>query len=342
MGLTVRFSSNTLINVMITIANSVATKLTVAFVATAMMFSLAAPAQAQTVQEQIDALMATITALQAQLGVEGGATGSSSDVCPYQWTRSLNMGDTGEEVMKLQQFLNAEAATRVAASGAGSVGAETSYYGPATGAAVAKFQEMHRAAVLSPLDLVNSTTFFGNSTRAQANALCVAAAVETEEGEEGEEAEDDSATLGGSEGSIDAVTSVSPDESKLDEGQVGGVLAFEVEIEGDVEIDRVDVYLEDDGSASNDPEDYFVEASLWVDGDKVATIDVDDFDEDDYDVVTTDSTDEQRLRFSGLGLVFGDNDEPEFMVAFEIVGNLDSADLLVMWDVEVDSIRFVD
>jgi len=30
------------------------------------------------------------------------------------------------------------------------------------------------------------------------------------------------------------------------------------------------------------------------------------------------------------------------MVAFEIVGNLDSADLLVMWDVEVDSIRFVD
>jgi peptidoglycan hydrolase-like protein with peptidoglycan-binding domain len=347
MGLTVRFISNTLINVMITIANSVATKLTVAFVATAMMFSLVAPAQAQTAEElqaQIDTLMATITALQAQLGVEGGGSTSSSDVCPYTWTRSLNMGDTGADVMKLQQFLNAEAATRVAVSGAGSVGAETSYYGPATGAAVAKFQEMHRAAVLSPLDLVNSTTFFGNSTRAQANALCVAGTVaETEEGEEGE-AEEGSVTLGNAGGSIDSISEVSAEESNLDEGQTGGVLAFEVEIEGDVEIDRIDVYLEEDasGAESNDPEDYFVEATLMVDGEEVATIDVSDFDEDDYTVVAVGGGDEQRLRFSSLGLVFENNDKPEFEVSFEVVSNIDTADLGVNWTAQLDNIRFVD
>ena len=146
---------------MTTIANSVASKLAVAFVATAMMFSLVAPAQAQTAEElqaQIDTLMATINSLQAELGVTGGdVMTSSASVCPYTWTRSLNMGDTGADVMALQQFLNADAATQVAATGAGSAGNETEYYGPATGAAVAKFQEMYRAEILSPLGLVNKT-----------------------------------------------------------------------------------------------------------------------------------------------------------------------------------------
>jgi len=94
------------------------------------------------------------------------------------------------------------------------------------------------------------------------------------------------------------------------------------------------------GGVSNDADDYFVEASLWVDGDKVATIDVDDFAQNDYSVI---GTDDYRLRFSGLDLVFANNDEPEFQVAFEVVNNLDSADLAgADWDIVVEGIRYVD
>lgn len=328
-----------------TIANSVVAKASVAFVALAMMFTLVAPAQAQTVEElqaEIAALMAQINGLQADMGGDM----SSSSVCPYTWTRSLNMGDTGMDVMKLQQFLNADPATQVAVSGAGAPGAETEYYGPATGAAVAKFQEMYRAEILSPLGLVNSTTFFGPSTMAQANAVCVASDdgdddMGGDDSDDSDDSSDDSDSLGNDEGSIESVSSASADESTLEEGQTGGVLAFEVEIEGDVEINRVDVYAAEDGAASEDAEDYFVEASLWVDGDKVATLDVDDFHQDDHNVLGL-AGDDYRLRFSSLDLVFSDGDEPEFQVAFEVVNNLDSADLATDWDVEVDSIRYVD
>lgn len=334
------------IKIVMTIANSFAAKFTVAFVAIAMMFSVVAPAQAMTDAERdaaIDALMAEINALKA----EGGETmTSSSDVCPYTWTRSLNMGATGSDVMKLQAFLNADAATAVAVSGAGSAGMETEYYGPATGAAVMKFQEMYRSDILAPLNLVNATTYFGPSTMAKANALCVSAPEVEEEGEEGEEEEETgSESLGNDEGSI-TVTGASSDESNLEEGMEGGILGFDVEIEGDVEINRVDVYAEvvDSTTASDNADDYFTEASLWVDGDKVATIDVDDFDTDNYTVVANGATtdEEYRLRFSGLDLVFADGDEPEFQVAFEVVNSLDSADLAADWNVELDSIRFVD
>ncbi len=335
-----------------TIANNVAAKLSVAFVAIAMMLSLVAPAQAQTAEElqaQIADLMATINALQSQVGA--GDSMSSSDVCPYTWTRSLNMGDTGMDVMKLQQFLNADVATQVAAAGsAGSAGMETQYYGPATGAAVAKFQEMYRADILSPLGLVNSTTFFGPSTMAKANALCVSAPVDNggDDGDDGDNGDnsDDSNELGNDEGDIESVSEVSADESSLEEGEEGGILAFEVEIEGDVEINRIDIFAEETGGANDDDaDDYFVEASLWVDGDKVATLDVDDFDDDDapYEITSGGNAYDYRMRFSGLDLVFEDGDEPEFQLAFEVVSRLDSDSINNgVWTAELDSIRFVD
>ena len=127
-----------------TIETAVA-KFAVAFVAVAMIFSAYAPAaQAQTtedLQQMINDLLAQVSSLQGELG---GDSMSSSDVCPYTWTRSLSTGDTGMDVMKLQQFLNADAGTMVSAAGAGSAGMETDYYGPATGAAVAKFQSKYR------------------------------------------------------------------------------------------------------------------------------------------------------------------------------------------------------
>lgn len=53
--------------------------------------------------------------------------------------RDLTQGVTGEDVRSLQKLLNAKGYL-VAASGSGSVGNETTYFGPATKAAVIKFQ----------------------------------------------------------------------------------------------------------------------------------------------------------------------------------------------------------
>lgn len=56
------------------------------------------------------------------------------------WSRSLKVGSRGADVMDLQKFLNMCADTKVASSGAGSPGMETTYFGPATKSAVIRWQ----------------------------------------------------------------------------------------------------------------------------------------------------------------------------------------------------------
>lgn len=148
------------ITVMNIIAHNVVAKLTVAFVTVAMLLALAPSAKAATaeeMQQMINDLLAQVAALQ---GGMGGST-SGAAMCPYTWTRTLTSGATGMDVMKLQQFLNSDADTRVSASGVGSAGMETEYYGPATAAAVSKFQTKYRSDILSPAGLVNPTGTFG-------------------------------------------------------------------------------------------------------------------------------------------------------------------------------------
>ena len=54
--------------------------------------------------------------------------------------RTLALGSAGEDVRTLQRLLNSDSATRIAASGAGSPGAETSRFGALTVSAVQRFQ----------------------------------------------------------------------------------------------------------------------------------------------------------------------------------------------------------
>lgn len=89
----------------------------------------------------------------------------------YSFTRNYTIGGSGEEVKEIQKFLNKNFATRVAASGTGSPGYETSYFGPATKAAVIKFQNMYASEVLTPAGLASGTGYWGALTRAKANAL---------------------------------------------------------------------------------------------------------------------------------------------------------------------------
>ena len=140
------------------------------FVATSFVVtSVSAQSSTASLEKQIADLQAQIRALTSrQVTTTSGGSGS----CSTQWTRNLSIGSTGSDVRALQVFLNKDSGTRVADSGAGSPGNETSFYGPATGRAVTKFQEKYAANILTPLGLTSGTGGFYNSTRVHANSLC--------------------------------------------------------------------------------------------------------------------------------------------------------------------------
>jgi len=241
-----------------TIAKDFAQKASIAFVALAMIFSLVAPgafAQAQTaeeLQQMINQLMQQIAALQAGSTT---TTGGSATSTGFVWTRDLKTGATGADVKELQKFLNSDPDTRVSATGAGSVGMETDYFGPATAAAVSKFQVKYRSEILSPSGLVNPTGFFGPSTRAKANALNTVVVVppvdtgtstgtSTDSEKNDDDDDKDDTALKGGEADVKSVDIYSEDDASAD-ARNQEVASFELDLgrnSGDVRVTRVDVH----------------------------------------------------------------------------------------------------
>ena len=262
------------------------------------------------------------------------------------------MGSEGADVMKLQQFLNDTPDLRVAPAGSpGSAGMETMYYGPATAAAVSKMQVMFRAEVLTPNGLVNPTGYFGPSSRAKANGLCIADAVVTptpDTDEDGMEDEDEdgndnaSMTLQG-EGTL-TTFEIDDEESEVSEGEEDvPVMRLTMEAEnGDIEVSRLAFELTADNNVQNqedEPWDAFEEVSLWIDGDKIASFDASD--EDEY---LNDDAGTESFRFSNLDLILEEDEEVEVLVAVSVMNSVDGADVTdaAKWKIEPISVRYFD
>lgn len=88
--------------------------------------------------------------------------------CSYMFNTNMRLGSRGTDVMNLQKVLNMYPQTQVATSGAGSPGMETSTFGPATRAAVNKFQALH----LVELGISAPTGNVFAGTRGLLNQVC--------------------------------------------------------------------------------------------------------------------------------------------------------------------------
>ncbi|MGC9968873.1 MAG: putative Ig domain-containing protein [Minisyncoccia bacterium] len=94
--------------------------------------------------------------------------------CSPNFTKNLSLGMNDSQVKYLQQVLNYSNLTQVAASGIGSPGNESTYFGFATKKAVIIFQNIFADEILKPIGLTSGNGYVGASTRAQLNTLCSA------------------------------------------------------------------------------------------------------------------------------------------------------------------------
>jgi hypothetical protein len=107
-------------------------------------------------------------------GMMAGAVSASAALnlptqnCSYSFSTNMKLGSRGVDVMNLQKVLNMYPQTQVSASGAGSPGMETTYFGAATRAAANKFQALH----LVELGITAPTGNVFAGTRGLLNMVC--------------------------------------------------------------------------------------------------------------------------------------------------------------------------
>lgn len=266
-----------------------------------------APAKAQT----LDALQAQVAALLAQIAALQGGSSSS---CAYTFTTDLTIGSTGEAVRQLQMFLNSKGYT-VAASGAGSAGMESTYFGVLSQSALAKYQA---ANAISP-----AAGYFGPITRAKVNAECTTGGGSTPGTGTG-------TTLNGGEARLSSFKFIQ-EEDEIGEGEElqVGTIEFDVK-DGDVRVERVELSFNDAASSSQPWR--FVESITVGNG----TVDADS--RNDWDKVGNDYS----IVVTGVNTIVKAGNKADIAVEIEALSTI--RDLGVTFDIVVtdDGVRAID
>lgn len=312
-----------------TIAKDFASKLSVAFVAAAMLFSFAAPTNAQTtedLQQMINDLLAQIAQLEGSTSGSGDMMGACASI-----PAPLTIGSQGADVTALQNVLISNGYSIPAGA--------TGYFGMQTQSALAAWQA---DSSISP-----AVGYYGPISKAALDASCTADDDMMDEDDDMMDDDDDMMMDLQGEGTLDDTETDLDDASDSDimegedEAEIGTLtLAAE---DGDILVERLTFTLADAGGDANEedePWDVFTEFGLWVDGDMIASFEADD--EDEYLSENTPF----EFRFTNIGVVIEEDEEVEFVISASVMNSVDGADAVsgtaADWDLDATEVRYFD
>ena len=264
--------------------------------------AVAIPASAATTAEltaQINALLAQIAQLQAQIG--GGTV-----VAGTTFTTDLTVGSRGPGVTALQQWLVGKGLLTMPA------GVAYGYFGPLTKAAVAAYQ--------TSVGITPAVGYFGPITRAKVNATVVVTPPVTPPGTV---VPVGAITTPGAEGTIAATESSAGTVSTVYEGDSQApILGIKVEATGsDMAVQRIKFDLDEDVTASDTKFYNKIYKKLYVTegGNVLASIDL------NSTTVTKDGSD-YFVTIAGFNSVVPKGSSKIYLIKADVYGAIDSAD----------------